>query len=396
LKHGLGFLAIAGKMPLVRFGRKKGMRMQREPGKNRESDMAIIDGSADASLKVRENFATYLVQPGKRPLFVVGDAYQVLRALPENSVDCCMTSPPYWGHRQYSKTGIGLEKNLHEYVSKLIQILIEVKRVLKPTGSLWLNLGDSYVSKGLMGVPWRVALKLVDEIGYILRNSVIWHKIKGAPDNSSDKLRCVHENLFHLVKFPQYFYDIDAIRAAPRKAKIENGRVISATGVSGIRYKRQIELSTALSHGEKTAAAGALDAVLNSVRKGEISDFRMVIRGTQRVTHSDGIEVSGRARELRDKGFYFLKYHPNGMKPGDVWDILPEDTQNREGHYAAYPIQLCMRPILLTCPSDGVVLDPFCGTGTTMRAAQNLSRKSIGIDISEQYIALATQRCGLL
>ena len=119
----------------------------------------------------------------------------------------------------------------------------------------------------------------------------------------------------------------------------------------------------------------------------------MVIRGQQRTTHSDSAKLSGRAKELRDKGYYFLRYHPKGSKPSDVWDILPEDTQKREKHFAAYPEDLCRIPILATCPDDGVVLDPFCGTGTTMKVASELGRRSIGIDISEEYIELARNRC---
>jgi site-specific DNA-methyltransferase (adenine-specific) len=122
----------------------------------------------------------------------------------------------------------------------------------------------------------------------------------------------------------------------------------------------------------------------------------MIIRGQQRTTHSDSQKVSGRARELQEKGFYFLKYHPNGSKPRDVWDILPEDTQKRQRHFAAYPEDLCKIPILATCPTDGVVLDPFCGTGTTMYVAMCLGRKSIGIDVSSDYITLAQDRCRIL
>jgi site-specific DNA-methyltransferase (adenine-specific) len=119
----------------------------------------------------------------------------------------------------------------------------------------------------------------------------------------------------------------------------------------------------------------------------------MIIRGQQRATHSDSERVSGRAKELKDRGFYFLKYHPNGSKPGDVWDILPEDTQNRNGHFAPFPEDLCKIPILATCPPDGIVLDPFCGTGTTLSVAQAFERKSIGIDVSEYYLQLAEKRC---
>ena len=137
--------------------------------------------------------------------------------------------------------------------------------------------------------------------------------------------------------------------------------------------------------------------MLRELSEGRIADFRMVIRGQQRATHSDSEAVSGRARELRQRGFYFLRYHPKGAKPGDVWDIIPEDTQNRLLHFAPYPEDLCKIPILATCPEDGIVLDPFCGTGTTMLVAKNLRRKSVGIDSSREYIAMATKRCwGLL
>ena len=111
-----------------------------------------------------------------------------------------MTSPPYWGHREYEVSGIGQELTYGAYVAALSKVLREVKRVLKPDGSLWLNIGDSYDDKSLVGIPWRVALHLVDQDGWILRNDVIWNKVKGSPDNSKDKLRNIHEYVFHFVK----------------------------------------------------------------------------------------------------------------------------------------------------------------------------------------------------
>ena len=338
----------------------------------------------------------YLVGAVVRPLFLPGSALAVLKRFPSGVVDCCMTSPPYWGHRQYSTEGIGLEADWHDYIRSLCAITAEVRRVLKPQGSFWLNIGDSYQDKNLLGIPWRVAIELTDRQGWILRNSVIWHKVKGGPDNAIDKLRNVYEHVFHFVKEPRYYYDADSIRSDPQKARVENGAVISATGVSGVRYRRQIELSTVLSDGEKKAAFSALEGILNEVRLGRLADFRMIIRGQQRTTHSDSSRVSGRAKELAEKGFYFLKYHPNGSKPKDVWDIMPEDTQGRGSHYAPYPEDLCKIPILATCPQQGIVLDPFCGTGTTMSVAFHLGRKSIGIDIAEDYIEEAEARCHLL
>ena len=343
-----------------------------------------------------ERVQTYLSGGRLRPLLLLGDAQIVLDQLPTSSIDFAMTSPPYWGKREYAGGGIGLENDYHQFIRHLLDIFLSLKRVLKPEGSFWLNIGDTYQDKGLAGIPWRVALELTDRQGWILRNSVIWNKVKSGMDNTKDRLGNVHEHVFHFVKQPKYYYDADAIRSKPREARVVNGAVVSATGVSGVRYKRQIELSTSLSEEEKQAAFKALDQVLADVGAGRISDFRMIIRGQQRATHSDNVKVSGRAKELRDRGFYFLRYHPNGSKPADVWDIMPEDTQRRETHYAPYPVDLCRIPILATCPHRGVVLDPFCGTGTTLLAARDLGRQSIGIDISRHYLEIAEERCATL
>jgi DNA modification methylase len=345
-------------------------------------------------MKVAEKFQQYLAQPDIRPLFLCGDSLATLKELPSDSIDFCMTSPPYWGQRQYSSGGIGLEEKYQDYITYLLNIFKEVQRVLKPMGSFWLNLGDTYENKSLVGIPWRVAIAMTDQQGWVLRNNVVWNKVKGGPDNSIDRLRNIHEALFHFVKSAKgYYYDVDAIRKKARESKVVKGKVVSATGVSGIRYKRQIELSTALTEDEKRTAYAALNGILKQVEDGAISDFRMVIRGQQRTTHSDQERVSGRAKELQLRGYYFLKYHPNGTKPSDVWDIIPEDTQKRNGHYAAYPEDLCKIPLLATCPPDGIALDPFCGTGTTNLVAMQLNRKSIGLDISKEYISFAEQRC---
>jgi DNA modification methylase len=341
----------------------------------------------------RARVASYLAARETEPLFLCGDAASLLAGLPAESIDCVVTSPPYWGQRKYAAKGLGLERTWAAYADKLLAVLREVRRVLTRHGSLWLNIGDAYRDKRLVGLPWRIALRLSDEEGFILRNEVIWNKVKGGPDNSTDKLRNVHEHLFHFVTSNRYFYDVDAIRSKPRSARVEGGAVVSATGVSGVRYRRQIELSTSLTKGERENAVRALEGMLDEVRKGRLSDFRMIIRGAQRTTHSDSERVSGRAREIRERGFYFLRYHPHGPKPSDVWDILPEDSRRRDGHFAPYPEDLCRIPILATCPKGGTVLDPFAGTGTTSVVAYELGRKSIGIDLSRAYVRIAEKRC---
>jgi DNA modification methylase len=325
------------------------------------------------------------------PLFINGDALTMLQRFPDDSIDCCITSPPYWQKRQYAEGGIGLESTFTEYIDNLLAIIKEIKRVIKPSGAFWLNIGDSYRNKELLGIPWRVALKMMDD-GWMLRNDVIWYKHKGGLCSSKDKFGDVYEDFFFFVKNDKYFFNDDAIRANPRKSKIVNGSVISSTGVSGIRYKRQIELSTSLTDDEKKEAMSQLDMVLTKMKNGEVADFRMVIRNEQRTTHSDSYSLSGRAKELKEKGFYFLFYNSKGAMPSNVWDILPEDTQHRKLHYAPFPEELCIIPIKATCPKGGIVLDPFCGTGTTMKVAYELGKKSIGIDLSKDYLNLSKER----
>ncbi len=338
----------------------------------------------------------YITSEIIEPLFICGDSFDILKSFPDNCIDMTMTSPPYWGKREYeSADSIGLEDSYNDYIENLLNIFSELYRVLKPSGSFWLNIGDTYANKHLLGIPWRLAIRMCDEQGWILRNSIIWNKVKGAPDNSKDKLRNVHENLFHFVKSKKYYYNVSMARKEPLKAKVLNGVVVSATGVTGVRYKRQIELSTVLTNDQKEHAFSELEVVLAQVKNGELADFRMIIKGQQRTTHSDSTKVSGRAKELETKGFYFLKYHPDGAKLGDVWDIIPEDTQGRKLHFAPYPADLCRTPLLTTCPPEGIVLDPFCGTGTTMAVAYESSRKSIGLDISQSYVNYAKERIGV-
>jgi DNA modification methylase len=348
------------------------------------------------SLRESQTLPDYLGSNERNPLFVLGDSLDVLRSFPADTFDFAMTSPPYWGQRAYSGGGIGLEPNYGEYIRNLLAVTAELKRVLKPTGSFWLNIGDAYDRKCQIGIPWRVALAMTDEQNWTLRNDVVWNKVKGGMDNATDKFRNVHEYVFHFVKSGRYYYNADAIRKPPGQSRVVDGAVVSATGVSGVRYRRQIELSTVLTEAEKAAAFAALEDVLTEVREGRLSDFRMIIRGQQRTTHSDSVRVSGRARELVERGYYFLKYHPNGAKLSDVWDILPEDTQKRKSHFAPYPEDLCRLPILASCPEGGLVLDPFCGTGTTNLVAFRLGRRSVGIDVSADYLRIAEERCRLL
>lgn len=134
------------------------------------SSPATLFDHAPAVASVEE----YLNGTSICPLFIHGESLSILTKLPSSSIDCCMTSPPYWGHREYRAAGIGQEETFQKYVDNLCRILLEVKRVLNPAGSLWLNIGDTYQNKQLLGIPWRIALHLTDNQGWILRNSVIY------------------------------------------------------------------------------------------------------------------------------------------------------------------------------------------------------------------------------
>jgi len=285
----------------------------------------LLEGKVHHALQEIPDPQLSIISPGnplhdseERFYLLHGNAEEVLETLPTGATDCCITSPPYWSKRRYdSQSGLGHETSWQDYVTSLVGVFREVRRVLKPTGSLWLNVGDTYLNKGLLGIPWRVAFGLQED-GWILRNSIVWDKVKGNPCNSKDKLRNVHEYVFHFVKQNSYYYDVDAIRNAPKKPYYRNGRIVTPTGVSGSKYEQQIKQSKELSAGERTSALAALEEALKKVERGEIQDFRMIIRGYQRSTHSDSLEFSGRAGELKSRGFCILPYHKNGTKPGDV------------------------------------------------------------------------------
>ena len=335
------------------------------------------------------------VSSESRNALVRGDSETVLREVPDASIDCVITSPPYWGVREYDgESGLGLEDSVDEFVDDLLAIISEVQRVLKPEGSFWLNLGDTYQDKDLVGVPWRTALALKDRQDWLLRNDVIWNKVKGNPSAADDRLRVMHEYVFHFVKQPSYYYDDDAIREAEdfELTYNDNGDVVSPTGVSGARYRRQIKANDTLSEEERQHALEALEAHLEMMTNREIKDFRMVIRDEQRTTHGNSETLSGRARELAETGFYFLRYNADGPMPENVWDIVPEDEHRDDSHCAVYPVELCTIPIQATCPEGGIVLDPFVGTGTTVVAANKLNRRGIGIDASEDYLQTAHDR----
>lgn len=225
-----------------------------------------------------------------------------------------------------------------------------------------------------------------------MRNDVIWHQLKGT-QSCKDRLRDSYEHIFHFVKSKKYYYDADSIRIQPSKQPIiSDNSTTSSTGVSGKKYRKMIIESTELTPQEKINAEKALDEVLAEIRLGLVNDFRMTIRGVQRAWHSDNIKISGRAKELINRGYYIMRISSKGHLPTDIWDIVPEDTWRTDSHCAVYPEALLRIPILATCPENGIVLDPFSGTGTTVSAALKLGRRGVGIELSLEYLKISQQR----
>lgn len=338
------------------------------------------------------------VLEGKR-LYVLetGDCLNLLARLPDCSIDCAITSPPYWRQRIYEDFGreisgaIGSERTPDEYVESLMRVIREVKRVLKPSGTFWLNLGDKFHNGCLMGMPWRVALAMERE-KWILRSDIVWDQMKGT-QSCTTRFRDMYEHVFQFVKQMRYRFDADAVRIPPRAyAREVDGNAVSATGVTGRKYLEQIKDSKCLTEEERNSALDALNEALEEMRRGEIVDFRMAIRGVQRSFHGTSGKISGRAKELQDKGWYIFKSGSKGSLPSDIWRIAPEDTWRKDAHYAVFPEELLRIPILSTCPEGGIVLDPFSGTGSTVCAAVRLGRRGIGFDISREYTETAGRR----
>lgn len=300
-----------------------------------------------------------------------GDALAVLRDLASGSVSACVTSPPYFGLRDYGAEGqYGLEASPAEYVETMRALFAEVRRVLADDGTLWLNLGDSYSgswgnqgrkpergtqrpitkpmmqpvhdgrygdtgarntgaikpgappAKNLMGILWRVAFALQDD-GWILRNEIIWSKPNAMPESVTDRLSSRHEHLFLFAKSRRYWFDLDPIRET-----YDGDRDPSRRARTGAVNKEN----------SITSAWPAVEAA-------------------------------------------------TGRNPGDVWTI---PTQPFPGaHFAVMPVELAQRCVLAGCKPGGVVLDPFSGSGTTGLAAQRTGRRYVGIDLNADYLDLS-------
>lgn len=295
-----------------------------------------------------------------------GDVIQQLRKLPGELVDCVVTSPPYWGLRDYGVEGqIGLEEQPKDYINKIVEVFDEVKRVLKPTGTVFLNIGDTYYGKigftkeygGNCGqwrpdkplrkdlpktnwlqpkqrllIPERIAIEM-QEHGWILRNHIIWFKPNHMPSSVQDRLTSSYESVFFLVKSPDYYFNLNAIRKPAAPSTVTRQNYVHNGGKSG------------------------QEAVARPRKPGEFAN-------------------------------------PLGVNPGDVWQINTEPSF--EEHIAVFPTKLVKQCLKCGCPKNGLVLDPFAGSGTTLFMARKLALHYLGIEIKPEYVEVARKRLSVI
>lgn len=316
----------------------------------------------------------------KNPTFIEGDSFAILKTLNDKSIDCVITSPPYFREREKNKH-FNLNQTLDSYIENILLISKEIKRVLKDEGSFWLNLGDSYQKTSLQLIPTKIASKLIED-GWILNNDVIWKKTSYTPTSYKKRLSSSFEHFFHFVKTNKFYYNLVALDAKKRRPNISDGVIKTSSNVTGVNYLKILNDSPILSPAQKENAIKTLKECLDEVKDGRISDFRLLIKGHNKVNSGN------RKEELEKNGFIVIKSRYN--KPSDIWEILPEKSSI---HYAPFPESLVSFPIIVTCPPKGIVLDPFVGSGTTCYVAMKNNRNSIGIDINKDFINYAKRRC---
>lgn len=295
-----------------------------------------------------------------KEMIIYGNCLEKLKDIEAESVDCCVTSPPYYGLRDYGiAEQIGLEETPREYINKLVEVFSEVKRVLKDDGTLWINIGDTYngakkgntevikhkavaessefvkkkwseaKTKDLIGIPWMLAFALRDD-GWYLRQDIIWHKPNPMPEPVKDRCVKSHEYIFLLSKQPHYYFDYEAIQ--------EN-------------------------------------AVCKDDKRG----------GCGRIAY-DGKRADGNDNHAQQS---FVKITDKRNKR-DVWSITTKAV--KEAHFATFPEDLIKPCILAGSRKGGIVLDPFFGSGTTGRVAESLNRDYIGIELNPEYVEIGKRR----
>ncbi|WAT30107.1 DNA-methyltransferase [Pseudomonas sp. GXZC] len=352
----------------------------------------------------------------KQHRVLIGDCIESMRTLPDKSVQMCVTSPPYYGLRDYGVDGqIGLEETPAEFIARLVEVFREVRRVLRDDGTAWVNMGDSYASKpngpiglgghntdaphvavrtanarrssqipmgfkhkDLMGMPWRLAFALQDD-GWYLRQDIIWHKPNPMPESTRDRCTKAHEYIFLISKSRRYHCDMTAIREPAIYGATPSG-VGFGHGFDAVTKPRAtVPTGWDTSTGDGGHGAFHKDGAERARRdsfKREGSKREQAIPGQTVGTHRPDREESSWDVATRNKR--------------SVWTVATHAF--KEAHFATFPPDLIRPCILAGAPLGGVVLDPFGGAGTTAVVAMQEGRKSILCELNPEYAAMAERR----
>ena len=378
-----------------------------------------------------------------------GDCIETLQKLDDESINTCITSPPYWGLRDYNgeEKQLGMEDTPEEFVVNLIKVFKEVKRVLRDDGTVWLNLGDTYMkNKQLGGIPWRVAFALQQD-GWYLRQDIIWHKPNPMPESVTDRCTKAHEYIFLLSKSSKYYYDNEAIKedladasktrltqnninkqkGSDRVPNKSNGAMKSVAAKKHGKYKTE---ENELKHRQGIHANRGDNIIMVRSKLPKQKDLVTFLRSKTKaktlaentdlpltkIEHWFRADESGfsypsiedwkKVREyiddwsqefhIIDKSLIFFELKTDEVVVSDkrnkrsVWTVTTKPFKG--AHFATFPMDLIEPCVLAGCPIGGVVLDPFAGSGTTGIVAVGNNRNAVLLELNEEYIELAKER----
>ena len=318
---------------------------------------------------------------------IVGDCSRVLQLLYDCSIDLIVTSPPYFQQRDYNNgtSGIGNEKTEQEYLDKLLKVFKECVRVVKDSGLIVFNLGDKYLNGKLSLLPYKFAIKATEETEIFLINQLTWAKLNPTPRQEKRKLIQATEPFFIFAKTKDYYFNLENYLSHLDEIN-KNSKSKPSDGL-GKKYFELIE-NAGLSEVEKSKAKKSLKETIELIHRGEIVGFRMKIRGIHKLAY--GGQEGGRNNQIKNNGFTIIKILGNRMKK-DIIESPVEMTKDNQ-HPAVYPSYIVQELIKLLSKESDIVLDPFCGSGTTCVAAKTLNRNYLGIEINPEYVALANER----
>ena len=393
------------------------------------------------------------------PLILIGDVIDRLRDLPDKSINLVVTSPPYWGQRDYGSKGqIGSEKRPEEYIEKMLLVADEIGRVLTDDGSYFLNIGDKYSKKNLQMIPFKLAIAMQNR-DWAIRNVLIWRKTNPMPSSIKDRFSNAYEPIFLFVKnptnylAPEYYFDLDSVRVAHKTNndgtrsslplfmsieeykefkekinKVENNYVGKFKGINKINlgaspgarlsvngefYSKQrkykidsnLELKIILFlreyRNKRKTSSKSIDKLFGF--KDTAGHWFRTDKGGRTLPEPEDWFKLKKILDIKENKYdkilteehYVLqtvKAHDLGKNPGDVWDFAT--GKSKDAHFAIFPEELPKRAIISCCPPNGIVLDPFVGSGTTLKVAKELNRKSIGIELQKNYLNIIKKRCG--